>query len=168
MSTISRSEAGDSVSSRYTVFSCAQYDFAIDIASIQEVLAFPRLTRVPNIKPYIRGVFNLRGKIYSVMEIHQIFGMEAEKETDNTMVILIGKPNEISGIIVDQVKEMITIEYADIHPPSEDIPTDISRYITGYCERETGKVYIINIPRLKNPDLGQKLMPVWKDNCENL
>jgi len=139
---------------RYTLVTCSNYKFAIDIGSIQEVLAYFRLTRVPNAKPYVSGVFNLRGKIYSVINMGRLLEIDDKKIAENPMIMLVGKQHDIVGIMVDQVNDMISIENKDIHHPvGDDLPVVFRRYISGYCELDENRIYIMDIASLINQNL---------------
>jgi len=148
----SKTDEGNSV--RYTVFTCLTYIFAINIDLVKEVLAHPRLTRVPNVKSYINGVFNLRGKIYTIIDIQRLFKVGTGEDRENSMVILIGRPSETLGIAVDQVNEMITIADREIEKPGQEIPPAFSAYVSGYCDKNDARIYIINVASLIRHDLG--------------
>ena len=139
---------------RYTLVTCSNYRFAINIVSVQEVLAYFRLTRVPNTKPYVSGVFNLRGKIYSVINMGQLLEIDIKKISEHPIIMLVGKQHDVIGIMVDQVNDMITIENKDIHQPvGDDLPAVFRRYISGYCEQDENRIYILDIPSLINQNL---------------
>ena len=143
------------VSSQYTVFSCQNYNFAMEINHVQEILANPPLTRVPNVKSFMQGVFNLRGKIYSVVHLSRLFNISGKFDVENPMVILAGASGETVGLTVDDVKEMITLTENEISGLEEDIPAAFREYITGFCEREDGRIYLIDIHKISGKDPGR-------------
>jgi len=133
---------------RYTVFSCMGQYFAVEITSVREVLESPRRTRLPNAKSFMSGVFNLRGRIYSVVDLSRLKSSRDKKATGNKMVIIIGKPDEALGIFADQVEDMITIGEKNIKRASDLIPEEFRPFTSGYYERDSGLLYIINVPGL--------------------
>jgi chemotaxis signal transduction protein len=138
----------DENAGRYTVFSANGQYFAVEITSVREVLESPRRTRLPNAKPFMSGVFNLRGRIYSVVDLGRLVRFGDNKATGNKMVLIIGKPDEALGIFADQVEDMITIEEKNIKKASEHIPEEFRSFTSGYYERDSGRLYIINVPGL--------------------
>ena len=152
MHNLDSADGEDSIFRRYTVFNCQPHDFAIPISDVQEVLTYPKLTRVPNVKTYIRGVFNLRGRIYTVIDLEQLFGLGSDTIRKDRMVVLIGKPGEILGILVDQVKDMTTINDADISVSQSEIPESFRRFVSGYCEKAGSRIYLIDAGRVIEQD----------------
>lgn len=138
----------DENAGRYTVFSCRGQDFAVEITSVREVLEPPRRTRLPNTKSFMSGVFSLRGRIYSVVDLGRLLNLGEKKATGNTLILIIGKPEEAFGIFADRVEDMITIEEKKIMKTSDNIPEEFRPFTSGYIEQDSGKIYIINVPGL--------------------
>src|SRR5690606_23599880 len=68
-----------------------------------------------------RGVINLRGKIIPVLDLRVKFAMPAVDDTDRTCIIVVqiasGGDNLTTGLIVDEVSEVINIVGDQIEPP---------------------------------------------------
>ncbi len=154
MNAVSAPATENPTSLRYTLVTCSNFKFAINIVSIQEVLAYFRLTRVPNTKSYVSGVFNLRGKIYSVINMGRLLEIDLKKISEHPVIMLVGRQQDVVGIMVDQVNDMITIEDKDIHQPvGDDLPEVFRRYISGFYELDENRIYILDIPSLINQNL---------------
>ena len=48
--------------------------FGIDISYVDNIVRMQRMTRVPNVAPYIKGVINLRGEIIPIMSLRLKMG----------------------------------------------------------------------------------------------
>ena len=68
-------EAVNSNDNQYLTFTLEREFFALDIASVREVLELGNVTRVPRTPEYIRGVINLRGRAVPVVDLKMKFGM---------------------------------------------------------------------------------------------
>ena len=143
------------VPSQYTVFSCQNYNFAMEINHVQEILSNPTLTRVPNVKSFMQGVFNLRGRIYSVVHLSRLFNITDKFVVENPMVILAGASGETVGLTVDEVREMITLTENEISGSEEEIPAAFREYVTGFCVREDNRIYLIDIYKISGKDPGK-------------
>ena len=64
-------EAVSSNDNQYLTFTLERELFALDIASVREVLELVNITRVPRTPEAIRGVINLRGRAVPVVDLKQ-------------------------------------------------------------------------------------------------
>lgn len=56
-------------SKQYCVFRAGRERFSLDVLDVEEVVEWPKLTRIPLGPPFLIGVFNLRGSIVAVIDI---------------------------------------------------------------------------------------------------
>jgi purine-binding chemotaxis protein CheW len=54
---------------QYCIFRAGRERFCLHVLEVDEVVEWPRLTRLPLSPPYLMGVFNLRGTIVPVVDI---------------------------------------------------------------------------------------------------
>jgi len=54
---------------QYCVFRSGRERFSLTVLDVEEVVEWPRVTRVPLGPPFLMGVFNLRGSIVAVIDI---------------------------------------------------------------------------------------------------
>ena len=105
---------------QFLTFTLGEEVFALDIASVREVLEYTTITKVPRTPEYIRGVINLRGRAVPVVDVRLKFGMEATERTVNTCIIIVevrlGGEETVLGALADSVKEVMDIEPKDIEP----------------------------------------------------
>ena len=74
-----------------------------------------KITRVPKVQSYIKGVINLRGEIVPVMSIRKKMGLADDVITDASRIIIIKLEEKGSiGVIVDEVREVITLNMAEV------------------------------------------------------
>ena len=70
-------EVIDKESKQYIVVMVGSEQYGIDISYIDNIVRMQKITRVPKIQSYFKGVINLRGEIVSVMSIRNKMGLEA-------------------------------------------------------------------------------------------
>ena len=100
---------------QYIVVKLDNEQYGIDISLIDNIVRMQQITRVPMAQPFFSGVINLRGEIIPVLNLRLRFGLPF-KEYSNTTRIIIIKPesNAKIGVLVDEVREVVTLDDDDI------------------------------------------------------
>ena len=100
---------------QYIVVKLDNEQYGIDISFIDNIVRMQQITRVPMAQSYFAGVINLRGEIIPVMSLRRKFELK-DKEYSNSTRIIIVKPesNAKIGILVDEVREVVTLEEENI------------------------------------------------------
>ena len=95
--------------------------FAIDIATVREIIQSSVMTKVPLMPAFIRGIINLRGTVVPVIDLQSRFGWAGAEVGSKTCIVIIEAalatgPSQL-GLMVDSVSEVLEIESRDIEPP---------------------------------------------------
>ncbi|MBP3458287.1 MAG: purine-binding chemotaxis protein CheW [Lachnospiraceae bacterium] len=123
-------EAQESI--QYIVVKFGDEQFGIDIKYIDNIVRMQRITRVPKVQSYIKGVINLRGEVIPVVSIRLKMGLEEDVITKTTRIIIIKLDNgEVIGMLVDEVKEVVTLETSQIEKVSYDSKEEKVNYLSG-------------------------------------
>ena len=134
---------------RYSILKISGLYFGIDVECVKEVLQLPLYTRVPNVHPSILGVFNLRGQIYSLIDIRIILKLETSALTEETFIIIIEKDNLSFAIIVDRVLDVVKVESNKIEIPTREMPLNLLHYINGlYEDKKIGMLHLLDLDSL--------------------
>lgn len=92
------------------VFTLGRENFGVDVNMVREIVRVPSfITRVPNAPSYIRGVINLRGTIVPVFDMQMKIGMSHSPLTDEARIVVIAINEVQFGMIVNSVREVLTI-----------------------------------------------------------
>ena len=136
---------------QYIVIKIGQEQYGIDIQYIDNIVRMQKITRVPKVQSYFKGVINLRGEIIPVMSIRLKMGLAAD-EISNTTRIIILKPEQQSslGIIVDEVKEVVTIEEKDTEKVFYYAKDDINSYISTIGKHNNELISILDLNTIVN------------------
>jgi purine-binding chemotaxis protein CheW len=130
------------------VFSLASARYAVPMANILEIAELNYLTSVPNLPEWIVGVTNLRGDILSVLDFRAFLGLPQEELTDSQrMIVSQTADGEITtGIIVDSVLGMETIDMAEVAQIKTDEENRLTPFIRG--SRREDEVTVIDLEAL--------------------
>ena len=91
------------------VFKLGEEEYAIDTSKVQVINKMMDITTVPKAPEYIRGLINLRGSIVTVIDPYIKLGIDAKDKTCENIIIL-ETEDEVIGILVDKVTEVIEID----------------------------------------------------------
>lgn len=107
-------KSAEAVSVQYIVVKIGNEQYGININYIDNIVRSQKITRVPKTQSYYNGVINLRGEIVPVMSMRLKLGLEKDVFTDKTRYIIVKVEGATIGIIVDQVREVVTLDEENI------------------------------------------------------
>lgn len=98
-------------------FSLGDRIFALEIMGVREILRLQSITRIPNAPDTVMGVINVRGELFSLLDLRKVFSVEAEPAPDRDKRIIIGgRKSHRFGMMVDSVMEVVTLDVEGIDP----------------------------------------------------
>lgn len=131
---------------QYIVVQFDQEQYGIDIQYIDNIVRMQRITRVPKAQHYFKGVINLRGEIVPIMSLRLRFGLPEDKITHATRIIIIKLEAQYPvGVIVDEVKQVVTFEGDSIEKPAYDSQDEMAAYLSGIGKHGDNLISLLNI-----------------------
>ena len=117
---------------QYIVIRLGDEQYGIDIRYIDNIVRMQHITRVPKVPAYLKGVINLRGEVVPVMSLRLKMGLEDDVFTNTSRIIILKiEQKGVLGIIVDEVKEVVTLGSEEIDKVAHN-PKDVkSTFING-------------------------------------
>lgn len=135
-------------------FSLAGKDYGIDIMQVKEISRMLDFTYIPNAPYYVRGVYNLRGEIISVIDLRLLFHLpvpekeEAASDEDVENLIVLQFGDYYLGVVVDRVDKVCTVSMSEVqaaHPFFSDISV---QYINGLAHLDDRLYILLNVSLL--------------------
>ncbi|MBP3339041.1 MAG: purine-binding chemotaxis protein CheW [Lachnospiraceae bacterium] len=131
---------------QYIVVKMGVEQYGIDIKYVDNIVRMQKITRVPKAQKWFDGVINLRGEIIPVMNLRRKFELEEVENTDKTRIIVLKPDNQGSiGVIVDRVKEVVTLGSESIEKAQTDMKDEKSKYISSVGKQGDELITILNI-----------------------
>ena len=125
-------------------FLLGQEEYGIPIARIQEIDRLSKITQTPKAPKFVEGVTNLRGEVIPVLSTRTLFALEAKASDDHTRVIIVDLGGAKTGLVVDSVKQVLSISTRNIAPPPASISNGVDgQFISGIGKVEDGKRMIV-------------------------
>lgn len=119
--------------------------YAIPVEWVREIVRLRGITPMPRVPPEIRGVISLRGEIVQVLDLCRRLGIRnREPARSNRIIVLHGDPGNVTGLLVDSVKEVLRVGEEAIQPP----PSGDSDSVEALCQRDDEFISILNLHRV--------------------
>ena len=119
-------------------------EYGIPISQIQEIDRLSKITKVPKAARFVEGVTNLRGEVIPVLDTRKRFDLESIASDDRTRIIIVELGGVKTGLIVDSVREVLSLPKKDIAPPPDAIHSAIDqRFISGIGKVDSGKRMVV-------------------------
>jgi purine-binding chemotaxis protein CheW len=106
---------------------------------VQEVIRVGPMTPVPYAPREILGIFNLRGRIVTIVDIGQLLGFAPAVTGADGRIFIVEDRNEFIGLLVDRVDEVVEVEREQWQPPPANVNWGQGRFFKGVC-RVNGRV----------------------------
>lgn len=117
---------------QFIVVKIGSEQYGIDISYVNNIVRLQKITRVPKAQLYFRGVINLRGEIVPIMSIRTKMNLEPDEFTDVTRIIILKlEEHGVLGILVDEVREVVTLGPDEIDKVAYDAKTNKNNFIDG-------------------------------------
>ncbi|WP_432698338.1 chemotaxis protein CheW [Marinobacterium sp. YM272] len=148
--TASSSPSGQAENGQFLTFMSGQELFAVEIICVKEIIEVTQMTHVPKAPVFIRGVINLRGGVVPVIDLGAKLSGQPSELSKRSCVVLVSvfsdQGQQILGLMVDEVREIVGVQPDDIKPPPELGDAADTGFIRAMAQ--VGESFIV----LLNPD----------------
>lgn len=139
-------EVVEHIKKQYIVVNIGNEQYGIDIGYVDNIVRMQKITRVPRVQPFFKGIINLRGEVIPVMSIRVRMGFEDDVFTNATRIIILKIEQQgLLGIIVDEVKEVVTLDMADVERVTSDMSDGKESFINGIGKNGDDLISLLDI-----------------------
>jgi purine-binding chemotaxis protein CheW len=138
----------DTQKDKYLTFSLADEVYGLEIKYVTEIIGIQKITKIPELPAFIKGVINLRGKVVPVMDIRARFGLPARDYDDRTCVVVVNVTAEAMGLVVDRVNEVSDIPEGQVETPPAGQQKAAGNYVSGLGKIEEEVKILLDVARL--------------------
>lgn len=138
----------DNATLRWVTFFLSQEKYGINVMQVQEVLRVSEIAPVPGAPDYVLGIINLRGNVVTVIDTRQRFGLDSKEMDDSSRIVIVESGDQVVGILVDSVAEVIDLQLSDIESAPNVGTEDASRFIQGVASQNDELLIIIDLNKL--------------------
>ncbi|MBS7338974.1 MAG: purine-binding chemotaxis protein CheW [Lachnospiraceae bacterium] len=139
-------EKSESETFQYIVIKLGNEQYGIDIRYIDNIVRMQHITRVPKVAGYLKGVINLRGEVIPVMSLRIKMDLPADEITKATRIIILKlEQHGTIGVIVDEVKEVVTLSTDEIEKVTYDAKEERNSFLSGVGKHENELISILDL-----------------------
>ncbi len=115
--------ATSSLAGKYLTVALAGESYGIAVLKVREIIRLQKITPVPHMPDFVKGVINLRGRVIPVIDLRLKFGLRAV-DTERTCIVVVrlvtvADGSNAMGLIVDCVEEVVNLTAGQIEPTPE-------------------------------------------------
>lgn len=129
---------------RYMTFRIGKELYGTDISNVIEIIGIQEFTQLPEVNDYIKGVINLRGQVIPIINLRIRFGLEEIPFDDRTCIIIIKHFENMIGVIVDSVQEVLEISSDKIEPAPKTSKGQKGKFLSAFGKHKDLLVMLID------------------------
>ena len=84
-------------------FAVGQFRLATELTSIIDVVDCPSITPLPGVRPWLRGICNVRGKIYSVVDLGLFLNIAPPVQNNEGRVLVVNSSELGCALLVSKI-----------------------------------------------------------------
>lgn len=123
-------------------------EFAVDIQKVREVLKITQITPLPQSLDFIEGVINLRGEVIPVVDLRKRFRIAGSGETGKNRIIIVEIQENLVGLIVDSVTEVLHLTASAVEPPPRRLAGTRTDFIQGVGKLGDRLLIILDLEKI--------------------
>ncbi len=106
---------------------------------VQEIqpLHAHRWSRVPCVPAFITGIVNLRGRVYSIMDLAAFWGLPSRPISESAHILLVRGVNQSDNqeieltLLIDDCAEVRIVRPEELNPPPSTVSAKVQTYVRG-------------------------------------
>ena len=135
--------------------------YGLNVLKIREIIRMQKITPVPQMPAFVKGVINLRGRVIPIVDLRVKFGLKAEfAERTCIVVVQVKLANDQlvqMGLIVDSVEEVVNLTAQEIEPVPEFGTKIDTTYLLGMAKIKDQVKTLLDIDRVVAPETMQTI-----------
>jgi purine-binding chemotaxis protein CheW len=131
-------------------FRIAQQDYCFDIKRVREIRGWTPATPLPCARMAVLGMINLRGMVIPVIDLSARMGFGPTTPCSRHAILVVEIGNQIVGMLVDAVSEILTIERAEVQATSAVGASCADRLVAGVISNGERIVTVLELDEVSD------------------
>ena len=131
-------------------FRVGGHELGVDIMAVREIRVWTEPMPLPHMPGHVRGVINLRGQVLPIIDLSAQLGWGTTEPTPTHVYIVLLIGDQLQGMIVDAVSDILTVGAAELRPAPSGDRTRGQEIIKGIITTDTHMVTVLDLDRLPN------------------
>lgn len=146
--TIQAAKGSDDPVLQWVTFRLEDETYGINVMQVREVLRYNEIAPVPGAPHFVLGIINLRGNVVTVIDTRERFGLPTSEVTDNTRIVIIEAEDQVVGIMVDAVAEVVYLRASEIESAPHVGNDDNARFIQGVSHKGEELLILVDLDKM--------------------
>ena len=105
-------------------------------------------TPIPHAPSFVKGVINLRGTVLPIIDLAHRFGLPLTQPTDRHAIIVSQIGEQLMGLLVDAVSDILSADDGVIQPTPEVASTLARSFVRGVLALDGRMISIITLENI--------------------
>ena len=137
---------------QFVVFKLGNEEYGVPITQVKEINRLTRATKIPKSPMFIEGIINLRGQIIPIVDLKKRFDLPLTEYTGDARIIVIQVFEQVFGVEVDSVSEVLRINSLNIEPAPQLVCSIDAKYIAGVAKVSERLLIMLDLDKLLNDE----------------
>ena len=146
--TVQATKGSDDPILQWVTFRLENETYGINVMQVREVLRYTEIAPVPGAPSYVLGIINLRGNVVTVIDTRERFGLNPTDVTDNTRIVIIETAEQVVGILVDAVAEVVYLRQSEIETAPNVGNEENAKFIQGVCHKNDELLILVELDKM--------------------
>jgi len=139
---------GDAVlTQQFTTFVLDGHLFGVEVETVQEVIRYQEMTRIPLAAGAVGGLINLRGQVITALDLRRRLGMPDRPDGQLPMNVVVRTEEGAVSLLVDQIGEVIETDAAHFEAPPDTVTAQAKDLIRGAYKLDNALLLALDVPR---------------------
>lgn len=131
---------------KFAIFKLGEETFGIGITKVIEILNMQKIYSLPELPEFLSGIITVRGEVIPLLDLRKRFGVSSPETRE--LIIVVRYDHEKLGLLVDEIKEILTLNPEDISSPPAIFKGLRKKYLTGLGKKDEKIIILLNIDYL--------------------
>lgn len=122
--------------------------FGINVAKVQEIVVKQKVTPIPSSAFGVRGVFNIRDGLYSVIDLGLVLFNRETELTNKTYYMLCNFNNQRNAFIVDSVVGIRRVSWSSLMKPDNILSGSETSNIIGILNLDNDIISVLDFEKI--------------------
>lgn len=141
--------------------------YAVEIERIREIIKVRPVTEVPHAPPFVIGVIAVRGVVLPVLDLRLRLRLGAQGLGRSARFLVVKRDEELFGLLVDEVRQVVRLSEADIEPPPPMLAGGEAEFLAGIGRSRGQMVILLQLDNVLKFEVrrrrGRGLSPAWEE-----
>jgi purine-binding chemotaxis protein CheW len=147
------------------------FDLNNELCSVEASIVFKiekygSISLVPQMPEYIKGIFDLRGKVVPIIDLNKRFNLGDTEITKKTKIIITENNEQLFGFMVNNVLEIINLNEDSIDKSEAVLKVNGRKYIKGIGKKDDQLFSILDLNQILQDDEIEEVSNVLAENNE--